>query len=107
MGILQISDEDCRPDDNTAAAIPVTYSVYTEKRAEAKFAGQLCARWKIQKHISVDFFGLTVVVSDKVALETSLSECQIMHETHRCNEHQMVLVGNKYIFDKEPSETGY
>ena len=107
MGILQFSDENCRPEEDLASALPMTYAVYTEKRAEAKFPGQLCARWKIQKHVSVDFFGLTVVVTDKIALDTSLIECQIMYESHRCNDQQMKLVGNKYVFDEEPSESGY
>jgi hypothetical protein len=107
MGILQFSDENCRPEEDLASDLPVTYVAYNEKWAEAKFHGQLCARWKIQKHVSVDFYGLTVVVTDKMALDTSLIECQIMYESHRCNDQQMNLVGNKYVFDEEPSESGY
>jgi hypothetical protein len=38
------------------SALPVTYVVNTERRAETKFPGQLCARWKIQKHVSIVFF---------------------------------------------------
>jgi hypothetical protein len=107
MGILQFSDEDCRPEEDHSSSLTVKYSVYTERRAEAKFPGQLCARWKIQKHISVDFFGLVVIVTDKVALDTSFTECQIMYESHRCNDQLMVLKENKYVFDEEPSESGY
>ncbi|EFX78021.1 hypothetical protein DAPPUDRAFT_105644 [Daphnia pulex] len=107
MGILQFSDEDCRPEEDHSSSLTVKYSVYTERRAKAKFPGQLCARWKIQKHISVDFFGLVVIVTDKVALDTSFTECQIMYESHRCNDQLMVLKENKYVFDEEPSESGY
>jgi hypothetical protein len=107
MGILQFSDENCRPEEDLSSAFPLTYVVYTEKRAEAKFPGKLCARWKIQKHVSVDFFGLTVVITDKIVLDTTLIECQIIYESHRCNDQQMKLEGNKYVFDEEHDESGY
>ncbi|EFX73808.1 hypothetical protein DAPPUDRAFT_252701 [Daphnia pulex] len=43
--------EYCRSDQKKADLQPVEYSVYTESRAETKFPGFLCARWKLQKHI--------------------------------------------------------
>ena len=46
-----------------------------------------------------------MVVTEKIALDTSLIECQIMYESHRCNDQQMKLVGNKYVSDEEPSNT--
>jgi hypothetical protein len=48
-----------------------------------------------------------VIVTDKVALDTSFTECQIMYESHRCNDQLMVLKENKYVFDEEPSDSGY
>ena len=96
-GILQFSDEDCRPDQKKADLQPVEYSVYTESRAETKFLGFLCARWKQQKHITTSF--LAMIVPEKVALDTSPMECWTMYESRRCNEQPMEITENKFVFD--------
>ena len=41
MGILQFSDENFRPEEDLVSALPVTYVVNTERRADTKFPGQL------------------------------------------------------------------
>ncbi|EFX63785.1 hypothetical protein DAPPUDRAFT_118847 [Daphnia pulex] len=106
-GILQFSDEDCRSDQKKADLQPVEYTVYTESRAETKFPGFLCARWKQQKHITTSFFGQKVIVPDKVALDTSPMECWTMYESRRCNEQPMEITENKFVFDQEPAENGW
>ncbi|EFX66266.1 hypothetical protein DAPPUDRAFT_116561 [Daphnia pulex] len=108
MGILQFSPEDSRPDEDHSSSLTLTNTPYTPKDAPRQNSlDNYVPDGRSKKKNSVDFFGLVVIVTDKVALDTSFTECQIMYESHRCNDQLMVLKENKYVFDEEPSDSGH
>ena len=85
----------------------VQYEVYTEQREAVQFPAYVCGRWKMIKHITMTFFGNLVVVPEKIAIETTAAECQIMQQSLRCGEQPMTRVDNKWIYNESPSEEGY
>ena len=106
-GILQFSDGNCEPTIEPPPSTLVQYEVYTEQREAVQFPAYVCGRWKMIKHITMTFFGNLVVVPEKIAIETTAAECQIMQQSLRCGEQPMTRVDNKWIYNESPSEEGY
>ncbi|KAK4037964.1 hypothetical protein OUZ56_029987 [Daphnia magna] len=81
--------------------------VMTDKKAAFNFPGYICGRWKSIKHITVNFGGQVITVPERIAMETTAIECNIMRQSKRCNESPMMKSENKWIFNQEPKDVGY
>ncbi|KZR97461.1 Uncharacterized protein APZ42_007655, partial [Daphnia magna] len=68
MGIIQFPDADCKPKMNSTGAVPVRYVVYSDERAAVKFPGFICAKWRNIHRVTMNFFGQTVVVPEKIPI---------------------------------------
>lgn len=107
VGILQFADGNCEAPAKPEQVTDVTYSVYTEQRAALTFPASVCGRWKQIRHITTNFLRQEIVVPDKVPMETSAAECQIMRQSLRCNDKPMTLSDNKWSYNEEPEIVGY
>lgn len=106
-GIIQFADGNCEANTETPPTTFVKYEVYTEQREAVKFPAFVCGRWKMIKHITVTFFGNIVVVPERIAMDTTPAECQIMQQSLRCGEQPMTNSDNKWTYNDSPSEDGY
>ncbi|KZS01617.1 Uncharacterized protein APZ42_001675, partial [Daphnia magna] len=79
----------------------------TDKKAAFNFPGYICGRWKSIKHITINFVGQVINVPERIAMETTLVECDIMRQSRRSNESPMMKSENKWIFNQEPEDVGY
>ncbi|XP_045035981.1 LOW QUALITY PROTEIN: uncharacterized protein LOC116934869 [Daphnia magna] len=107
MGIIQFPDADCKPKMNSTSAVPVRYVVYSDERAAVKFPGFICARWRNIHRVTMNFFGQTVIVPEKIPIDTTASECYKMINTKKCEGYEMTLSDEKYVFSHEPRSDGY
>ncbi|KAK4014071.1 hypothetical protein OUZ56_026617 [Daphnia magna] len=48
-----------------------------------------------------------ITVPERIAMETTAVECDIMRQSRRCNESPMMKSENKWIFNQEPEDFGY
>ncbi|KZS06384.1 Uncharacterized protein APZ42_030181 [Daphnia magna] len=106
VGLLQFSDGSCEP----ATCTPNTksdYRVMTDKKAAFNFPGYICDRWKSIKDITIDFVGQVITVPERIAMETTAVECDIVRQSRRCNESSMMKSENTWIFNQEPEDKGY
>uniref|UniRef100_A0A0N8AEJ0 Retrovirus-related Pol polyprotein from transposon n=1 Tax=Daphnia magna TaxID=35525 RepID=A0A0N8AEJ0_9CRUS len=107
MGIIQFPDADCKPKMNSTSAVPVRYAVYSDERAAVKFPGFICAKWRNIHRVTMNFFGQTVIVPEKIPIDTTASECYKMINTKKCEGYEMTLSDEKYVFSHEPRSDGY
>ncbi|KAI9557136.1 hypothetical protein GHT06_016943 [Daphnia sinensis] len=106
MGIIQFPDADCNPKMNSTSATPVRYVVYSDERAAVKFPGFICAKWRNIHRVTMSFFGQTVIVPEKIPIDTTASECYHMINTKKCEGHEMTLSDEKYVcFSKGKMKT--
>ena len=106
VGLLQFSDGSCEP-AKRAEKTKVDYRVMTDKKAAFTFPGYICARWKAIKNITVNFVGQVIIVPERMAMETTAIECDIMRQSRRCNDNPMTRSENKWVFNQEPDDVGY
>ncbi len=107
VGLLQFADVNCRPPAVTNWGNVVEYSIFTTHPAAAIFPAYVCGRWKIIKHITMNFWGQTISVPDKIAIDTTPEECRIMQQSKRCGSVQMTIQDDKWIHNQEPEDVGY
>jgi hypothetical protein len=79
----------------------------TDKKAAYNFPGFICSRWKNTKHITENFLGQVIVVPERISIETSQVQCDIMRQSLRCEENPMIKTDNKWTFTKDPETVGY
>ncbi|KAK4017791.1 hypothetical protein OUZ56_033597 [Daphnia magna] len=107
MGIIQFPDADCKPKMNSTSAVPVRYVVYSDEGAAVKFPGFICAKWRNIHRVTMNFFGQTVIVPEKIPIDTTASEFYKMIYTKKCEGYEMTLSDEKYVFSHEPRSDGY
>ncbi|KAK4007114.1 hypothetical protein OUZ56_012275 [Daphnia magna] len=66
---------------NSTSAVPVRYVVYSDERAAVKFPGFICAELRNIHRVTMNFFGQTVIVPEKIPIDTTASECYKMINT--------------------------
>ncbi len=80
----------------------VEYSVFTQRPAALSFPAYICGRWKSIKLVTMTFWGDTIAVPDKIALDTSPEECQIMKGSKRCDGEPMTFADGKWTHTNQP-----
>jgi hypothetical protein len=58
----------------------------TDKKAAYNFPGFICSRWRNTKHITENFLGQLIVVPERIAIDTSAIQCDIMRQSLRCGD---------------------
>jgi hypothetical protein len=106
IGLLTFSDGICEPATKIGKT-RVNYQVMTDRKAAYNFPGFLCSRWRNTKHVTKDFFGQTIVVPERIALDTSQIQCDIMRQSLRCGDDPMIKSDNKWTYIEEPEAVGY
>jgi hypothetical protein len=89
MGLLTFADGNCEPATKPGKT-RVNYQVMTDNKAAYNFPGFICSRWKNTKHITENFLGQVIVVPERIAIETSQVQCDIMRQSLRCEENPMI-----------------
>ncbi|XP_032799333.1 uncharacterized protein LOC116936287 [Daphnia magna] len=107
MRSIQFSDADCMPKVNTTSAVPVRYVVYSDERTAVKFPGFIFAKWGNIHRVTMNFFGKTVIVPEKIPIDTTASECYNMINTKKCGGYEMILSYDKHVFSHELRSDGY
>ncbi|KAK4009336.1 hypothetical protein OUZ56_018453 [Daphnia magna] len=90
------------PKMNSTSAVPVRYVVYSDERVAVKFPGFICAKWRSIHRVTMNFIGQTVIVPEKIPIDTTASECYKMINTKKCEGYEMTLSDEKYVFSHEP-----
>lgn len=76
IGLLTFSDGPCEPATKIGKT-RVNYKVMTDRKAAYNFPGFICSRWRNTKHVTENFLGQIVVVPERIAIDTSLIQCDI------------------------------
>jgi hypothetical protein len=106
IGLLTFSDGTCEPATKVGKT-RVNYKVMTDRKAAYNFPGFICSRWRNTKHVTENFLGQIIVVPERIAIDTSLIQCDIMRQSLRCGDDPMTKLDNKWTYTEEPEAIGY
>lgn len=104
VGVLNIPEQRCDIKPIKPTTYAVEYTARSEMQEVQQINAYICATWKNIKHTTMNIFGQTITVRDKLVTETSEEECQIIYKTKKCNHEAMTPDGNLWTYDIEPEE---
>ena len=94
IGLLTFSDGICEP-ATKVGKMRVNYKVMTDRKAAYNFPEFICSRWRNTKQITEHFLGQIIVIPERIAIDTSLIQCDIMRQSLRCGDDPMTKLDNK------------
>ena len=98
VGILQFAYDDCSSILPKEQKVEVTYAVYTDQPEQERIAGFMCFRWVSTRHVTDTFLRQEIDVPDRVAIDTTPEECEIIRLRRTCGDHFMELQSGKWTF---------